>query len=206
MHKKDLRLLSKDLKLKDLSKFIFNSYMIILDRYGYCVEDWYFSETKSVHNLKKKTLTKVLYFYHVKNSGLEIVKITCKQDKKDNMKTITHYKSFISFRNIQKISFYSEDKNEILIESSIIVSRLSYISHVFEKITNQEIADVYNLRIPIEPFHRLLVRKFDEFCEHEYNKNKYSKADEVNKFKELLDDGTITQEEFELFKKDLLNK
>ena len=26
--------------------------------------------------------------------------------------------------------------------------------------------------------------EFDEFCEHEYNKNKYSKADEVNKFKE----------------------
>ena len=203
MNKKDLQLfLSQD--SKDVINFIFKSYDIILDKYGYDVEDWYLSKTKSVHNLKKKTLTKVLYFYHVKDSGLEIVKITCEQDKIDNMKTITHFKSFISFNNIQKISFYSEDKNEILIESSVVVSRLSYIDHAFGKITDQELANFFNLNIPIEPFHRLLVRKFDEFCEHEYNKNQFSKADEIKKFKELLDEGTITQDEFELFKKDLL--
>ena len=206
MDKEDLKsLFFHESKLKDLTKFILKSYEIILEKYGYDVEDWYFQEFKSSHNLKRKTLTKVLHFYHVKNVGLEMVKITCVQDKTDNMKTITHYKSFISFNNIQKISFYLEDKQEILIESSTVVSRLSYIRHAFEQITNPELIDLCNFNGPIEPFHRLLVRKFDEFCQHEYNKNQFSKADEIKKFKELLDEGTITQDEFELFKKDLLN-
>ena len=39
------------------------------------------------------------FFYHVEDSGLEKVKITCEQDKEDR-RTITHYKSFIPFNNI----------------------------------------------------------------------------------------------------------
>ena len=108
MNKKDLQLfLSQD--SKDVINFIFKSYDIILDKYGYDVEDWYLSKTKSVHNLKKKTLINVLYFYHVKDSGLDRVKITCKPDK-ENSRIITHYKSFMPFNNLNKISFSDDTK------------------------------------------------------------------------------------------------
>ena len=207
MDKKDLRLLLSSLpniKTNDLLKFKLKSLEIILNKYGGNVEDWYHVEIKSVHNLKKNTVTKVLYFYHVKNSGLETVKITCQQDKKDNVRNITHYKSFISFRNMNKINFYSEDKNEIIIESSGVMTRLNHINHLFQKFNDEKLVSIYNLSIVIEPFHRLLVRKFDEYCEQKYNKNQFSKADEIKKLKKLLDEGTISPEEFELFKKDLL--
>ena len=57
----------------------------------------------------------------------------------------------------------------------------------------------------VEPFHKLLIRNYDEFYKHEYNHNQFSKADEIKKFKELLDKEIITEEEFNLFKMDLLN-
>lgn len=45
----------------------------------------------------------------------------------------------------------------------------------------------------------------DEIIVDEPDAKNFSSADELRKFKELLDDGIITQEEFETKKKELLN-
>ena len=49
-----------------------------------------------------------------------------------------------------------------------------------------------------------IIQKISEYKNVEKKSNKISDADEILKFKKLLDEGIITQEEFEKKKKQLL--
>ena len=61
--------------------------------------------------------------------------------------------------------------------------------------------------IEYEQFYTLLMQKIDETKNSKnYSMNSQSIADEIKKFKELLDIGAITQEEFDSKKKELLQK
>ena len=67
----------------------------------------------------------------------------------------------------------------------------TFLINIYRKGINEEIKQtIYNLQTREK---------------HNDNTNNISKADEILKFKQLLDDGIITQEEFEKKKKELLN-
>ena len=52
---------------------------------------------------------------------------------------------------------------------------------------------------------KIILDKYLEYHDYKLNRTQYSKADEIKKFKELLDDGAITEDEFDKFKKELLD-
>lgn len=71
---------------------------------------------------------------------------------------------------------------------------------------NTLILRAFKKEIPIksEEMYNYIIQKISEYKNVEKKSNKISDADEILKFKKLLDEGIITQEEFEKKKKQLL--
>lgn len=73
---------------------------------------------------------------------------------------------------------------------------------------NTLILRAFNKKVPeeSEKIYNYILKKIKEVKQEIKNDKSYSSADEILKFKNLLDEGIITQEEFDKKKKELLNK
>lgn len=73
--------------------------------------------------------------------------------------------------------------------------------------SNSLILRAFNKKIPkeSEKIYKYILKKIEETKESKENNKSNSSADEILKYKHLLDEGIINQEEFNIKKKELLN-
>lgn len=155
-------------------------------------QKWFYGESmeikdKNENNEKENEIKNELF--RIKPTKIDHITFNCEYNKNENKKVITILKETIAFKNLTNIYIQS---NFIQLRTSVFNNRFSIFGS-------------YPFSGNEEKFHKILDKTFDEYCELEY-KNNFSKADEIRKFKKLLDENAITEEEYELFKKDLLNK
>ena len=105
----------------------------------------------------------------------------------------TNYIKIIPFKNIT----YSE-RGKIFLDNgqSIGISEITLLS-LTPKIELKKPPFLKNQK----EYHVMFIKAYKNFL---HGKRLHSKADEIKKFKELLDDGTITEDEFKTFKQELL--
>lgn len=156
MDKKQLKqLLEQDHIKKDkMLHFQLKACEIVTDKYGGEPNEWYLSGVDDPNDENIDKNKKKIRFNRIKDNKLDLVLVECEYNPSNNKKVISTFKSSISFRHIVGIEVDSE---KILISTS------------FRQYTYQHL---YPFRISDEPFdkfHKVLIRKFDEYCDVEYN-------------------------------------
>ena len=154
MDKEQLKQLldSKDIKKDKLLHFQLKACEIVISSYGGEPSEWYFGErgnSSKFDNNKKE-----IYFHRVRNNRIDIVLVICDYNKSENKKIISTYKSTLSFRNIISIDVDSE---EISIKTS------------FSKYNYKHLKPLILVNEDYMKFHKVLISKFDEYCDVEYN-------------------------------------
>jgi len=183
----DKALLKRLLEREDIKKdgkrhFYVKAYELVIEEYGGKINDWYagfpnneenpeimklFEYFKNNEDLpnedenedknedEKSDKNKIeIRLHRVKDNRLDTISLICEYDSSKNKKVISHYKSTLSFKNIVSINVDSEN---IIIKTSF--SSTTY-AHLTPYIKHDE---------EFEKFHKLLIRKYDEYCDVEYN-------------------------------------
>ena len=141
--------IKKDEKLH----FQLKSFEIVTDKYGGEPKDWY-SGTPTKNEESNKINTEILLL-RVRDNRIDKVLVICEYDSSKNKKVISTYKSTLSFKHIIDIEVTSE---KIFIYTSS--QKHFSFDHLHSVSINNE---------PFEKFHKVLIRKFDEYCDAEYN-------------------------------------
>lgn len=159
MDKKQLKELleNDDLKKYTFNHFLLKAYDVVIERYGGEIEEWYYGEPEKEDNDndgEDNKNKKEIHLVRVQNNRIDEITVICEFDKAENQKIISLYKSTIPFKSISSIN----------VSSDIINVSTS------KKIFNY--AHLNILTIPgenYEKFHKVLIRKFDAYCDVEYN-------------------------------------
>ena len=106
--------------------------------------------------------------------------------------------------NNGKNNFFNENTFTFEDAQGIATSRNGNVNETVQKYTNMFSATVKTNNVTTNDYMRevanYIIKKVSQF-----KKNNYSAADEIKKFKELLDSNAITQEEYDVKKKQLLS-
>ena len=124
-----------------------------------------------------------MYFVKVDDIKLEYVECLSYIRKNGQYERFESAKTYYPFKNIKKIII--EPIRTLVVYDSIK-------------------STVFNFSLGNENMLEIISEKYNKFYESNHGKMLFSNADEIKKFKELLDDGVITEEEFNTFKKKLL--
>lgn len=193
------------------------AYEKVIENFGGNYEDWYYVNfvtfTRQSKSSARGTTMPLSSTKHDDSGGL--------------LRITTNYLEFIQLSDLT-ISLFDKQKKRANIDDKFTFIENNYIRIIpFKSITYNERGRIYlnnGQHIGIAEITHLSYASDIKFDKPSYLKNQkeysvrfteayinyinknnpISKADEINKFKTLLDDGTITEEEFKLFKKDLL--
>ena len=155
MNKEQLKqMLEKDyIKRDKITHFRLKACEIVTEKYGGEPSEWYLSGSNPEERNDKNR--EEIYFNRILDNKIDKVLVTCKYNPGENRKVLSTYKSTISFKHIASIEV---DPEKIIIKYS---SRQFPYSHIRPFIIDDE---------PFEKFHKILIRKFDAYCDAEYNK------------------------------------
>lgn len=155
MNKEQLKqLLEQDHIKKDkITHFRLKACEIVTEKYGGEPNEWYLSGSNSEEGNDKNR--EEINFNRILDNKIDKVLVTCEYNPTENKKVISTYKSTISFKHIASIEVGPE---KIIIKYS---SRQFQYPHITPFTIDDE---------PFEKFHKILIRKFDAYCDTEYNK------------------------------------
>ena len=141
----------EDIKKDAELHFTIKACEIVINKYGGENTEWYISgpRNKDEESNKKTEVS----LYRVRNNRIDKVLVICEYNSSKNKKTISTYKSSIPFRGIVGIEV---DSKTISINIS---TRQDKYGHLVPLTYNNE---------PFEKFHKILIKKFDEYCDAEY--------------------------------------
>lgn len=143
----------EDIKKDKIFHFQLKACEIVTDKYGGEPSEWYCGiKNKSENSDKNKT---EITLHRTRDNRLDRVVVICEYNRSENTKFISTYKSTLPFKHIVFIEVIPE---KIIIHTS---SKEKFIFAYLRPITIDN--------EPFEKFHKILIRKFDQYCDIEYN-------------------------------------
>ena len=143
----------EDIKKDKIFHFQLKACEIVADKYGGEPSEWYYGIGDNNENSdKNKTEIKL---NRIRDNRLDMVVVICEYNRSENTKVISTYKSTLPFKHIVYIEVNPE---KIIIHTSS--KGKSIFDHLRPIIIDND---------PFEKFHKVLIKKFDQYCDIEYN-------------------------------------
>ena len=211
-------LTEQDAKIQRYKELLIKSYEQVIEKCGGNYQDWYYVlctevTTQPRSSIKGTTLPDVASHKHsgglirIHENYLEYAEINNEKNliSKNRIKKTIEIPTFYDIddeyiRLIPFKSFTHTWGSKIFLQNgqNIFMKEIEFITLKPTKIKLEKPSFLKGQN----NFLKSLNKTYKNYLN---NKNNLSKVDELKKLKNLLDDGDITQEEYELFKKDIVN-
>lgn len=143
----------EDIKKDKRLHFQLKACEIVINKYGGEPNEWYFSERTKKDNDKTKNQSEI-QFNRIGDNKIDSVLIICEYNPVENKKIISTYKSTLSFKSIIHIMVLPE---KITVYTPFKDFNFGHLNTF--KLENEK----------EEAFHKVLIQKFDDYCDVEYN-------------------------------------
>lgn len=208
----------QDAKIQRYKELLIKSYEQVIEKYGGNYQDWYYVlctevTTQPKSSVRGTTLSDLGTHEHsgglirIHKNYLEYAEINNEKNliSKNRIKKTFEIPTFYNIddeyiRLIPFKSFTHSWGSKIFLHNSqnIFMKEIEYLTLRPTKIKLEKPSFLKGQNNFIES----LNKAYKNYLNY---KNNFSKADEIKKLKDLLNERVITEEEYELFKKDLLN-